>query len=600
MAASTPELCFISAPVGERAKTTQISYDAKGDRLCYGSANVVVLRSLADPRKSLVYTQHSAPVKVAKVAPSGFYCASGDEKGNLRIWATNNEDLTLKLELQPFSGPVMDLAWSPDSERMVVVGEGNERHAMAFLINTGTTVGEVSGHSKKILSCDFKPTRPFRVVTASEDFQHNFYEGPPFKFKHSFKEHTSFVNCVRYSPNGEMYATVGSDKKIFLFDGKTGEKTGAIECDHKGSILACSFSPDNTKLLTASADKSCKLYDVAEKTLLQTFTFETKDLEFMQIGCVFAGERMISLSLNGDINFLSLDTPEKPQQVLRGHTKSISRMVLDTANQTIYTASGDGSIMKWDCTTGQSQRFRGKGHTSIITGLAMVEGHTVLSCAMDNTVRMMNPDEVAISEGSVEAKGAPQAMVSIPGQNGAVVVSTDSIMVLKQGKLVSTTKTDFAPLCVAVSTQGQVAVGGKDKAIHLYKLDGDNLTAGQVLKGDHQSAVYAVGFNNAGTLLASGDSTRKIATYTVGDEYKLDKEFSFHSTIVRSIVFSPDDSLMASGSMDGHVAVWDFGMTPKCTFNQAHRGGVNAVAFGDADTVWSAGVDGCVRAWKIK
>jgi hypothetical protein len=53
--------------------------------------------------------------------------------------------------------------------------------------DSGSTVGDFDGHSKRVLSCDFKPTRPFRIVTCGEDFLANFYEGPPFKFKHSIR-----------------------------------------------------------------------------------------------------------------------------------------------------------------------------------------------------------------------------------------------------------------------------------------------------------------------------------------------------------------------------------------------------------------------------
>lgn len=51
----------------------------------------------------------------------------------------------------------------------------------------GTEVGEVIGMSKVINSIDFKPTRPFRLVTGSEDFTACFFEGPPFKFVRSLK-----------------------------------------------------------------------------------------------------------------------------------------------------------------------------------------------------------------------------------------------------------------------------------------------------------------------------------------------------------------------------------------------------------------------------
>jgi WD40 repeat protein len=37
-------------------------------------------------------------------------------------------------------------------------------------------------------------------------------------------EHQRFVNCVRFSPNGDLAISVGSDKLAVLFDGQTGEK----------------------------------------------------------------------------------------------------------------------------------------------------------------------------------------------------------------------------------------------------------------------------------------------------------------------------------------------------------------------------------------
>lgn len=49
--------------------------------------------------------------------------------------------------------------------------------------DSGSNVGEFDGHSRRVLSCAIKPTRPFRIVTCGEDFLVNFYEGPPFKFK---------------------------------------------------------------------------------------------------------------------------------------------------------------------------------------------------------------------------------------------------------------------------------------------------------------------------------------------------------------------------------------------------------------------------------
>jgi len=45
-----------------------------------------------------------------------------------------------------------------------------------------------------------------------------FYEGPNFKLTKSSKEHSGFVNCNKFSPDGKHILSVSSDKvHIFIF-----------------------------------------------------------------------------------------------------------------------------------------------------------------------------------------------------------------------------------------------------------------------------------------------------------------------------------------------------------------------------------------------
>ena len=120
---------------------------------------------------------------MAKYSPSGFYIASADKSGKVRIWDTINKEHILKSEYQPISGPIYDIAWSQDNQRIVVVGEGREKFGHVFLADTGTSNGDVSGQTRPINSCDFRPSRPFRIITGSEDNTVAYYEGPPFMFK---------------------------------------------------------------------------------------------------------------------------------------------------------------------------------------------------------------------------------------------------------------------------------------------------------------------------------------------------------------------------------------------------------------------------------
>lgn len=50
-----------------------------------------------------------------------------DASGKIRIWDTTQKEHLLKYEYTPISGKVKDIAWTEDSKRMAVVGDGREK-----------------------------------------------------------------------------------------------------------------------------------------------------------------------------------------------------------------------------------------------------------------------------------------------------------------------------------------------------------------------------------------------------------------------------------------------------------------------------------------
>lgn len=54
----------------------------------------------------------------------------------------------------------------------------------------------------------------------------------------TIKTHTKFVLDVRYAPSGDHFASVGSDGKIFLYDGKLGESLGEFSESHTGTAVS--------------------------------------------------------------------------------------------------------------------------------------------------------------------------------------------------------------------------------------------------------------------------------------------------------------------------------------------------------------------------
>jgi WD40 repeat protein len=73
-----------------------------------------------------------------------------------------------------------------------------------------------------------------------------------------------------------------------------------------------------------------------------------------------------------------------------------------------------------------------------------------------------------------------------------------------------------------------------------------------------------------------------------------------HGDSVTSVAFSPDGHILASGSSDNTVILWDFGRRIPLATLQGHKGGVTSVAFSsDGQILASGGADGEIILWDV-
>ncbi|KAM3346129.1 hypothetical protein ACQJBY_020583 [Aegilops geniculata] len=598
---------YACSPATERGRGILLAGDAKTETIAYCSGRSVIFRRLDAPLEAWAYTEHAYPTTVARFSPNGEWVASADASGCVRVWGRNG-DRALKAEFRPISGRVDDLRWSPDGMRIVVSGDGKGKSLVrAFMWDSGSTVGEFDGHSKRVLSCDFKPTRPFRIVTCGEDFLANYYEGPPFKFKHSIRDHTNFVNCIRYSPDGTKFITVSSDKKGLIYDGKTGDKIGELssEGSHTGSIYAVSWSPDSKQVLTVSADKTAKVWDISEdgsgtlnRTLVCTGIGGVDD---MLVGCLWQNDNLVTVSLGGTFNVFSASNPDKDPVSFAGHLKTASALALfpQSNPRTMLSTSYDGVILKWIQGVGYGGRLIRKNNTQIKCFVATEE--ELITSGYDNKVFRIpvNGDQCGDAE-SADVGGQPNALNIALQQPEFALVTTDSaIVLLNKSNVTSTTKVSYTITSSAVSPDGTEAiVGAQDGKLRIYSISGDTVTEEAVLE-KHRGPITTIHYSPDVSMFCSADSNREAVAWDRATREL--KNMLFHTARVNCLAWSPDSRFVATGSLDTCAIIYDVDKpaASRTTIKGAHLGGVHGISFADNDTLVTAGEDACIRVWKL-
>ncbi|KAH2754655.1 hypothetical protein KXV92_008432 [Aspergillus fumigatus] len=606
----TNESIWAASPSTTRGQPTQLSSDAKGERLAYASGKSIFLRSIDNPSIARQYTEHKAQTTVARFSPSGFYVASGDATGLVRVWDCVGEGTT-KGEYSIVNGRINDLAWDGDSQRIIAVGDGKQRYGHCITWDSGNTVGEIYGHTQQINSVSIRQQRPLRAAAAGDDKNLVFYHGAPFKFNTGIRDkHTNYIYGVGFSPDGSTLVSVGADRKIWLYDGKTGEPKGQIgEGEHKGSIFSVSWSKDSKKFVTASADRTVKIWDAEAGKVCQSWTLGeegSSNVRDQQVGVVWPSGRsdnlLISLSLSGDLNYLVEGTPE-PRQVIQGHQKSVTSLTQSRSEakaETLWTGSFDGRVCSWDVSTGAAEEADGDCHSAYVAGLASTPEGTgrIYSVAWDDTLRSVDVGARTYTGSNSKLSGQPKSVAA--GDSTVLVGTSEGVEIYKDGKKTG----DFKPksTVTAVAARGNVAaVGGEDSTVQICEISNSSLSPKTDIKAS-RNPVSALAFSPDGSLLAIGDSRGRVLVYQVADGRLVTDRWTAHTARITSIAWNESGTLLASGSLDTNLFVWSLANQGDwLQVSNAHKEGVNGVAWlADGSRIASVGADAAVKIWKVE
>jgi WD40 repeat protein len=527
------------------------------------------------------------------------------------VWDCVGDGIT-KGEYSIVNGRINDLAWDGDSQRIIAVGDGKQRYGHCITWDSGNTVGEIYGHTQQINSVSIRQQRPLRAAAAGDDRNLVFYHGAPFKFNSGIKDkHTNYIYGVGFSPDGASLVSTGADRRIWLYDGKTGETRGQIgEAEHQGSILGVSWAQDSRRFVTASADRTVKIWDVEAGKATQTWRLGEEgamDVKDQQVGVVWPPGRsddlLISLSLSGDLNYLVEGTP-KPTRVVQGHQKSITSLTKfggegSSDKQTLWSGSFEGRVCSWDVATGDADEMEGDRHSAYIAGLAATnEGAgRIYSVAWDDTIRSVDVGAKTYTGTASKLSGQPKGVAA--GNSTVLAGMSDGVEIYRDGSKTGFFKAGFA--VTAVAARGDTAaVGGEDSTVQICGISGSDLAPKAEFKIS-RNPVSVLAFSPDGSLLAVGDFKGRVLVYKVADGSLVTDRWTAHTARITSLDWSDSGSHVVSGSLDTNIFVWSMANPGDwLQVRNAHKEGVNGVAWVEDSKIASAGADAAVKVWKVE
>ena len=164
------------------------------------------------------------------------------------------------------------------------------------------------------------------------------------------------VYAVAASPDGHWLATGDDQGAIELIDLTTGTTAHHL-AGHTGAINALQFSPDNTRLASAGADRTVRVWEVAQgRRVLQSLApTEVNSLVWLP-----GGVQLVTGGVDAVIRIGFADAARgelRPLRELRGHEGAVTALALLPGEAAqLVSASGDGTVRFWDVAEGKPLR----------------------------------------------------------------------------------------------------------------------------------------------------------------------------------------------------------------------------------------------------
>jgi WD40 repeat protein/serine/threonine protein kinase len=335
---------------------------------------------------------------------------------------------------------------------------------------------------------------------------------------------------------------------------RAAESELAVLTGHRGWVTHAGYSPDGTRVVTASLDNTARVWDAATGALLAVLSGHTAGLSYAAYSP--DGSRIVTASRDKTLRVWDARAGI-PLAVLAGHGAAVYTAVFSPDGKRIVSASSDKTARVWDAVSGAPLIVLG-GHGAIVTSAAFSpDGKRIVTASVDKTARIWDA-----------ATGAPVTVLS--GHSDAIY-------------------------SVAYSSDGaHIVTGSRDKTARIW----DAHTGAQdfVLAG-HREAVFLAEYSpdRSRVVTASADKTVRVWDAETGISLQT---YAGHAGEIFSAAYSPDGKRIVTAAVDRTARIWNANLGDPLMTLSGHGDRVESASYSpDGSRIATASKDRTARIW---
>ncbi len=587
-------------------------------------------------------------------SPDGLFLASvrkGYGRSGIQLWEINTGH---KVALTNAPPSAVALQFSGDNKTLVSVSRQGRREYAINKLDIETSHGNVENVIQMHWPEDLHTYPEIYALThdkfaiGKSDGKIRLWDASSGKKLFTLRGHAEKIEtnmrhevlALAFSPDGAKLASGSKGTTIRLWDTTSGDELAALrKHTGKGWTIVLAFSKDGKMLASGSTDKTIQLWNTTSGELLTTLTGHINSITTLAFS--LDDTMLASASADGTIRFWNTKTGDPILSHITGHTKGVKAATFFKDSSTLATAAFNGMITLWDLKTSTIKR-QTIGHRDWLMALAFSpDGTKFASLSADSnqffesgaapTIRASKPDQM-IRLADVDTRRelatlthqiTPNIAAFSPdgkriafGGNGIIrlwYTETNTHLDISlldppndsYGRyLFETTSLAFSPdgkKLVSGTQAGDVRMWDVETGIALADLIEQHPDS-KIERND--DGTVTITYGRAITALAFSRNNDHIAVGNI-DKIRLlgsKKRFHFketkHGTGAEALMFSPDGTVLVSGTYGGNIMLWDLVSGNKINTLDGHTQPIEMLIFSpDGKTLVSTGQDGAIFVW---